>query len=122
MIRQAISFHMRLVSYRKSKNITRRQLSKLSGVPYSTLSEYETGKVEPSARAFYRIADALLIRPRWLMEGEEPGIALTEAEYGPEFVYLAFRDPTSMTESRVIKNLRVLLAEAKRRGLKIPPT
>jgi len=116
---KSIPFHERLVSYRKLVGVSRRQLAEKSDIPYTTLSDYETGKVEPSARAFYRLADALLIRPRWLLEGEEPSVSLTNSEYGPEFVYLPFEDPAKLTNQRLVKNLKVLLRELERRKIKM---
>lgn len=53
---------------RESKGISRTQLAHLAGLPYPSLAAYESGRRVPSLPAGLRIADALDVHPRLLME------------------------------------------------------
>lgn len=48
---------------RKKSSMTLKQLSEVSGVPASSLSEYMSGKCAPRANALQRLADALQTTP-----------------------------------------------------------
>ena len=52
-----------LKKYRKSRNLTVRELADLMDVSYSLISKYETGKRRPSLPFFYRIQHRLLDLP-----------------------------------------------------------
>jgi transcriptional regulator with XRE-family HTH domain len=44
---------------RKERGISQQELAELASLNYVTISKYESGKVEPGARALARIANAL---------------------------------------------------------------
>lgn len=56
---------------REQKGMTRGQLSAISGVPYPSVAAYEVGRRIPSISAGIRIADALGIHPRLLLDEEQ---------------------------------------------------
>ena len=50
---------MQLYELRTKQKLTQAELSKISGVPQSKISEYEKGKVEPGIGAAQKLAIAL---------------------------------------------------------------
>ena len=55
---------------RKSKGLSQIQLSKISKVAQSSISEYETGGVEPNLRTLIRLAKALGVSVESILYGE----------------------------------------------------
>lgn len=51
--------------------MTRGQLATISGVPYPSIAAYEVGRRIPSISAGVRIADALGVHPRLLLNEEQ---------------------------------------------------
>lgn len=49
----------KLAEIRKSRGMTQRKLSYLSGVPRVSIARYETGRVSPNIRVLEKLADAL---------------------------------------------------------------
>lgn len=49
----------KLAEIRKSKGMTQRKLSYLSGVHRVSIARYETGRVSPTVRVLEKLADAL---------------------------------------------------------------
>ena len=50
---------LNIQKYRKSKKMKQTELAKATGIKCSTLSQYETGKREPSIEALKNIANVL---------------------------------------------------------------
>lgn len=46
-----------LAEYRKDRNMTQRELSEITGIPFSSIAMYETGKRIPSLTRARKIAD-----------------------------------------------------------------
>lgn len=46
----------------KTKGITQQQLSELINIPQNTLSQYETGKIEPTYDIITLIAESVVLR------------------------------------------------------------
>lgn len=52
---------------REEHNITLKELSKKTGIPYHTLQKYSQGVVTPSPNRIRAISDALLVQPSELV-------------------------------------------------------
>lgn len=55
----------------KTKNITQAELSKITGIRASSISDYLTGKYQPKQDKISLIAEALSVNPGWLMGYED---------------------------------------------------
>jgi len=61
----------RLRRVRRDRALSQRDLSRLTGIAFDTISRLETGKQRAQPRTIRRLADALGVEPRELMKGEE---------------------------------------------------
>ncbi len=61
----------RLRQLRVEQALTLRALGELSGVAYDTINKLELGRRPAHASTIRRLADALNVEPRELMNGEE---------------------------------------------------
>lgn len=68
-------FGIRLKQAINEKNITASELSRLSGVGKSDISNYINGKYEAKQDKIYRLAKALNVDPGWLMTGVEQEVS-----------------------------------------------
>lgn len=59
-------FYKRLADEKEAKNLSRRELSRLSGVPYTTIFDYLSGQKKPSLDKVEKLADALDVSPCYL--------------------------------------------------------
>ena len=66
------SFSQRLREAMQIRNIKPTELSKISGISKSSLSEYLKGKYEAKQTALYNLAKALNINEVWLMGEDVP--------------------------------------------------
>lgn len=57
---------------RKECRWTQVDLAKAAGVGVATIRRAEGGTFEPRMETMRRLADALVVRMAWLVEGEEP--------------------------------------------------
>ena len=51
--------------------LSQRDLSRMTGIAFDTISRLETGKQRAQPRTIRKLADALGVEPRELMKGEE---------------------------------------------------
>lgn len=65
-VRKRLKEAMDLRGYRQQDMIDK------YGFGSSTISQYLSGKVEPKRKAIYKLADALQVRPDWLMGMDVP--------------------------------------------------
>ena len=65
-------FRSRLKQTINDRGITASQLSRLSGVGKSDISNYLNGKYEPKQEKVYLLAKALDVDPGWLITGVQP--------------------------------------------------
>ena len=65
-------FQCRLQKALSAKGITASELSRLSGVGKSDISNYINGKYEAKQDKVFMLARALDVDPGWLMTGDEP--------------------------------------------------
>jgi transcriptional regulator with XRE-family HTH domain len=63
----------RLRSVRRERALSLRDLSRMTGVAFDTISRLETGKQRAQPRTIRRLAEALNVKPHELMRGEEDG-------------------------------------------------
>jgi HTH-type transcriptional regulator, competence development regulator len=63
----------RLRSVRRAHALSQRDLSRMTGIAFDTISRLETGKQRAQPRTIRRLADALGVEPRELMKGEDDG-------------------------------------------------
>lgn len=66
----------------EEKGITQRELSKITGIRASSISEYLTGKYEPKQDKIYLMAKALHVSPGWLMGYDNPPTSPTPRARG----------------------------------------
>lgn len=83
-------FQYRLQKALSDKGITASELSRLSGVGKSDISNYINGVYIPKQDKCYMLARALDVDPGWLMTGDEP-----KRETPPTFVELPSPGPLS---------------------------
>jgi transcriptional regulator with XRE-family HTH domain len=63
----------RLRRVRRAHALSQRDLSRMTGIAFDTISRLETGKQRAQPRTIRRLADALGVEPRELMKGENDG-------------------------------------------------
>ena len=63
----------RLRRLRREHALSQRDLSRMTGVAFDTISRLETGKQQAQPRTIRKLADALGVEPRELMKGENDG-------------------------------------------------
>ena len=63
----------RLRKVRRAHALSQRDLSRMTGIAFDTISRLETGKQRAQPRTIRRLADALGVEPRELMKGEDDG-------------------------------------------------
>lgn len=63
-----MSFADRLKQVMREKNMSQAELSVLTGIGKSSISQYLSGKNEPKAKTTQKIAEALQISAAWLIE------------------------------------------------------
>jgi transcriptional regulator with XRE-family HTH domain len=61
----------RLRRLRRERALSQRELSRMTGIAFDTISRLETGKQQAQPRTIRKLADALDVEPRELMKGEE---------------------------------------------------
>jgi transcriptional regulator with XRE-family HTH domain len=61
----------RLRRVRRDRALSQRDLSRMTGIAFDTISRLETGKQRAQPRTIRRLADALGVEPRELMKEEE---------------------------------------------------
>lgn len=75
----------RIREFRKQAGLNQDQLAELASLNRVTVAKYESGKVEPGAKAIARIADALEISVDVLL-GRDPGTKKEPATAGRQSV------------------------------------
>ena len=63
----------RLRRVRREHALSQRDLSRITGIAFDTISRLETGKQRAQPRTIRRLAGALRVEPRDLMKGENDG-------------------------------------------------
>jgi transcriptional regulator with XRE-family HTH domain len=63
----------RLRRVRRAHALSQRDLSRMTGIAFDTISRLETGKQRAQPRTIRRLADVLGVEPRELMKGEDDG-------------------------------------------------
>ena len=63
----------RLRQLRRERALSQRELSRMTGIAFDTISRLETGKQRAQPRTIRKLANALGVEPRELMKGEEDG-------------------------------------------------
>ena len=61
----------RLRRLRRERALSQRDLSRITGVAFDTISRLETGKQEAQHRTIRKLAEAVGVEPREIMKGEE---------------------------------------------------
>jgi transcriptional regulator with XRE-family HTH domain len=60
----------RLRRLRRERAFSQRELSRMTGIAFDTISRLETGKQRAQPRTIHKLAEALGVEPRELMKGE----------------------------------------------------
>lgn len=60
----------RLRQTRRERALSQRELSRITGVAHDSISQLETGKREAQPKTLRKLAEALGVEPKELMEGE----------------------------------------------------
>ena len=63
----------RLRRLRRERALSQRDLSRMTGIAFDTISRLETGKQRAQPRTIRKLADALGVEPKELMKGENDG-------------------------------------------------
>ena len=63
----------RLRRLRRERALSQRDLSRMTGIAFDTISRLETGKQRAQPRTIRNLADALGVEPKELMKGENDG-------------------------------------------------
>ena len=63
----------RLRKLRRARALSQRDLSRMTGIAFDTISRLETGKQRAQPRTIRRLADALGVEPRELLKGVNDG-------------------------------------------------
>jgi transcriptional regulator with XRE-family HTH domain len=74
-------FIERLNSILQKRNLSQADLSKMTGIRSSSISDWLNGKYEPKQDKISIIADALNVSPVWLIGYDEPSTNQTEGYY-----------------------------------------
>ena len=74
-------FIERLNSILQKRNLSQADLSKMTGIRSSSISDWLNGKYEPKQDKIAIIADALNVSPVWLIGYDEPSTNQTEDYY-----------------------------------------
>jgi transcriptional regulator with XRE-family HTH domain len=59
--------------FRRERALSQRDLWRMTGVAFDTISRLETGKQQAQPRTIRKLADALGVEPRELMKGVNDG-------------------------------------------------
>jgi transcriptional regulator with XRE-family HTH domain len=62
---------VRLRQLRRERALSQRDLSRVTGIAFDTISRLETGKQRAQHRTIRKLAEALGVEPKELMKGEE---------------------------------------------------
>ena len=63
----------RLRRLRRERALSQRDLSRMTGIAFDTISRLETGKQRAQPRTIRKLADALGVEPMELMKGDNDG-------------------------------------------------
>ena len=63
----------RLRRLRRERALSQRDLSRMTGIAFDTISRLETGKQRAQPRTIRKLADALGVEPKELMKGDDDG-------------------------------------------------
>jgi transcriptional regulator with XRE-family HTH domain len=58
---------------RRDRALSQRDLTRMTGIAFDTISRLETGKQRAQPRTIRKLADALGVEPRELMKGDDDG-------------------------------------------------
>ena len=122
-------FIERLNSILQKRNLSQADLSKMTGIRSSSISDWLNGKYEPKQDKIAIIADALNVSPVWLIGYDEPSTNQTEgyyvdpetaefAEYlrtrpGARMLFSAAKDITKEEMEETVKYIEFLKSKHK---------
>lgn len=122
-------FIERLNSILQKRNLSQADLSKMTGIRSSSISDWLKGKYEPKQDKIAIIAEALNVSPVWLIGYDEPSTTQTEgyytdpevaefAEYlrtrpGARMLFSAAKDITKEEMEETVKYIEFLKSKHK---------
>lgn len=122
-------FIERLNSILQKRNLSQADLSKMTGIRSSSISDWLNGKYEPKQDKIAIIAEALNVSPVWLIGYDEPSTTQTEgyyvdpetaefAEYlrtrpGARMLFSAAKDITKEEMEEAVKYIEFLKSKHK---------
>lgn len=125
----SIHFINRLKTIMSERKITQSELSKLTGIRQSSISDWLNGRYEPKQDKIYLIAQALGVSPSWLLGYDETTSNQTEgyyvdpetaefAEYlrtrpGARMLFSAVKDITKEEMEETVKYIEFLKSKHK---------
>ena len=62
---------IRLRRLRRERALSQHDLSRMTGIAFTTISRLETGKQDAQPQTIRKLAEALSVEPKELMKGEE---------------------------------------------------
>ena len=98
---------------RESRNLTQDQLAELASLNRVTIAKYESGRVEPGAKALSRIADALEVSTDVLLGRSDEPEGPDEATATPEIKIVSgmMEKMTQEQQDQVVAVLRALFTK-----------
>lgn len=75
-----MSIGERIRNERKTIYLTQRQLSDITGIPVTTISDYEKNKYEPNATNILKLSTALECSISWLISGKIENVKISIKE------------------------------------------
>lgn len=96
----------RLINIREDRDITRAELAKALGVPYTTLRNYEKDVREPGCKTLLQLSRILNVSIDYIIDGENP-----EADISP-----LQRELMIVTADLSEDAIRALIATARQMG------
>ena len=116
MIEQKESFKDRYIQALNESELSAADISRLTGISESTLSQYKTGYAAPKRDKLQKISNALSVSPSWLMGlesdkkekpfelEEEKREVLSDIEYQ---IIMAFRKEDDVGKEAILRFLRL---------------
>ena len=111
-----MSIGNRIKHKRKELNMTQKELSDMTGIPTTTISDYEKDKYEPNATNILKISDVIKCKISWLVTGkiENFNISTTELDIISMFGTLDERD-----KEDILDILKMKYEKTIKRGKKL---
>ena len=101
-------FDKRLTDLLKEKELSKRELGKLTQISAQSISDWSTGKVQPTAENIYTLAKFFNVSTDYLLGLEDETGAKTEIKNKNDVVKKILSEDLTKEEIEMIKKIRVM--------------